>query len=59
MEIEKEVKTFEVNLKCPDCEMVMIRYNNTSKEIYKYVCSRCGSSIKSDIKYPYLKYIAN
>jgi hypothetical protein len=64
MEAEREIKTFEVNLKCPDCEVVMIRYNInnsiyiSSKEIYKYLCLRCEYSIESEIKYPHLKYIS-
>lgn len=61
MESEIEITTFEVNLKCPDCEIIMIQnINNSSSEgtpDYLYSCLYCGFNIKSSIKYPYLKYV--
>lgn len=60
MESEIELTTFEVNLKCPDCEIIMIRDVNTCGEVnneYLYSCLYCAFMIKSSIKYPYLKYV--
>jgi len=65
MEAETEVKTVQVNLVCPDCSITMrsdkneIHYTHFKfykQHKYTYTCPRCSSSLKSDIKYPYIKY---
>ncbi len=60
METETEVKVFLVNLKCPDCEIIMERGNSMDQNIHqdiKYECSRCNYCFISGKLYPYRKYI--
>lgn len=58
METEKEVRTIEINLKCPDCEIILeLESNWKLYGCYKYKCRRCNSIITSDKIYPYIKYI--
>ena len=58
METETEVKTIQVNIKCPDCEITLI--NSGYSMLYqKYIqkCRRCGIVNYSDAEYPYIKYV--
>ena len=61
METDREVKTIQVNIKCPDCEIIMNRITQYSDDdnynTYTYECHRCYTLHESDIKYPYIKYI--
>lgn len=59
MESETELKYINVNLVCPDCNVIM-EYEGQdlqtkSNNIYR--CSRCKSTVKSEKRYPYLKYV--
>ena len=56
METEREVKTIEVNLKCPDCEVNMVlESSGVFSSQYTYKCKRCGSAATSSKTYPYIK----
>ena len=59
MEAETEVKTVEVNLKCPDCDMVM-KFDGTPWKFdtgqYIYKCRRCETTTTVGKKYPYIKH---
>lgn len=58
MEVEKEVKTFKVDIKCPDCEIIMKIDQKISdvSDGWFYFCSICNSSVIKPKEYPYLKY---
>lgn len=56
MEVEREVKTYKVDIKCPDCEIIMNKIYGSQK-LYKYECSLCNSIYDSTTEYPYFKYI--
>jgi len=58
MEVEKEVKTFKVDIKCPDCEIIMKIDQKISgvSDGWFYFCPNCNSSVIENKKYPYLKY---
>ena len=58
MEVEKEVKTFKVDIKCPDCEIIMKIDQKISgvSDGWFYSCSICNSSVIKPKEYPYLKY---
>lgn len=65
MEADTEVRPIQVNLKCPDCEIILNmkhcprpRPNNPDQiQKYKYWCSRCGTEIILEKEYPYIKYV--
>lgn len=64
METETEVRVVRVNFKCPDCNIAMIKTENTPSAAWfggnkklEYKCSRCGTVGISDKEYPYLKYL--
>lgn len=52
MESETEVKMIQINLMCPDCEVIM-----KSEVPWVYRCHRCNSVTKSEKHYPYIKYV--
>jgi len=57
MEVEKEVKTYLVTLKCPDCEVQMEKDVEQKLPPYIYKCSRCGSTHNTYVIYPQVKYV--
>ena len=61
MESETEVKVIQVNLKCPDCDVVMKRKRwggwISGATLFSYICPRCNHTTTSGKDYPYLKYI--
>lgn len=56
MEAEKEVKTFGVNLYCPDCEVPMniVLDNKLIYQPWTYKCPNCFFIKKSNKRYPYI-----
>lgn len=56
MEAETEVKTIQVHLKCPDCEINMINVKSISG-LPRYKCSRCKTETITNKVYPYIKYV--
>jgi len=58
MEAETDVKSVRVDLKCPDCELVLFFIIFVENK-YKYKCSRCNSYFDTEKEYPYYKYISN
>ena len=60
MEAEIEVRTIQVNLKCPDCEIFMeyiTSFLTVFGKTWKYKCPRCGSIKEPEHMYPYIKYV--
>lgn len=56
---EREVRTIQVNLKCPTCDSVCqnrVRHVKYYQEYYNYECLQCNKTLTSRTKYPYLRY---
>ena len=57
METVKEVKTFEVNIKCPDCETIMRKIpSRYFRNCMTYECHHCNAVHETDTEYPYFIY---
>lgn len=66
MEVTKEVKVVEVNMKCDECNEGLMEATGDSvclttlppQTSYRHKCSKCGRTDMYSIKYPYYKYVA-
>lgn len=57
MEKEKEVKTFELNLYCDNCNTKMVEVeNDNDPDVFTYKCPNCGTFSYSKIQYPLYRY---
>lgn len=59
IEGEREVRTFEVYIKCSDCNCSLSFNRNLIKNnqtFYVHKCLRCGNECVKDKKYPHIKY---
>ncbi len=61
-EIEKEVKTYMINMEC-DCKEGYLIFSGQfkpaiekDKKIYIHRCTKCGKMAELKIKYPLMKY---
>jgi len=54
MEVERQVNTFKVDIKCPDCEIILSK--DKMGDMFVYTCVRCQMKHKCETDYPYLKY---
>lgn len=61
MEIKREVKSIEIDMKCDKCGDAFMRYDGTGVLMsnppqYPHVCSLCGNKENYRKKYPYIVY---
>lgn len=54
MEVERKVQTYQITLKCPDCEFQMKKIDHLHNT---YQCNRCHFMYVTDKVYPYYEYI--
>ena len=57
METEIDVRTVQVYLKCPDCNVIMNSKLSTEPGLYRYECPFCKSAVLRNKYYPCIKYI--
>lgn len=56
--VEKKLFPIKVYPVCKKCEIAMNRENLRNGR-YRYKCPNCNKEEKSDIYYPYIKYIGD